>query len=162
MNIEFKKCAVFLINITNAILWIMIALVFVLWLEQFSDYPFRGISNSHTMSAIIAVPVLLLVREPLFQIKKIIYNMMNEDIFIEENIKRFKRISYPLFILSIATLFSPFAIIQLRIGGFSLRVECFIFIILGFLSLLMAHIFAHAMQIQTQSLELQEETKLTI
>lgn len=162
MNIEFKKCAIFLINITNAILWVMMGLVFVLWLEQFSDYPFRSISNSSTVSAIIAIPVLLLIREPLFQIKKIIYNMMNEEIFTEENIKRFKRISYPLFILAIGTLFSPFAIIQLRFGLFSLRVECFIFIILGFLSLLMSHIFEHAMHLQTESLELKEETKLTI
>ena len=142
MHIEFKKWAVFLINITNAVLWIMIIFCTFIWLENFSLNSWLDSNQTHSsLPPLIGVAALLLIREPLYQMKQIIYNLMDDEVFTQENINRFKRISYPLFILAIGSFF---------------------LIILGFLSILISHIFSHAMQIQMESLQLKEETKLTI
>lgn len=163
MHIEFKKWAVFLINITNAVLWIMIIFCTFIWLENFSLNSWLDSNQTHSsLPPLIGVAALLLIREPLYQMKQIIYNLMDDEVFTQENINRFKRISYPLFILAIGSFFAPFAYIQLEFNGGYFRVESFILIILGFLSILISHIFSHAMQIQMESLQLKEETKLTI
>lgn len=105
--------------------------------------------------------ILLLIQYIFWQIKKIIKNVLNHRIFIQENITRFKWIAYTFFLAAIGTLFLPVGIISFDQGSL-VKGETLIFTIIGFLILIIGYIFDYAMNLEQEATELQEEIKLTI
>lgn len=105
--------------------------------------------------------ILLLIQYIFWQIKKIIKNVLNHRLFIQENITRFKWIAYTFFLAAIGTLFLPVGIISFDQGSL-IKGETLIFSIIGFLILIIGHIFDYAMNLEQEATELKEEIKLTI
>ncbi|MGL4372945.1 MAG: DUF2975 domain-containing protein [Turicibacter sp.] len=113
-------------------------------------------------------PLLLiysLLIYPLYQLRKIIINIGEKEIFIEENITRVNRISKPLFFMAILSCFGNASILEiefLRLGFFAIKLETCLLIVLGFIALLMSYIFRQAKDYKHESELLKEENELTI
>lgn len=163
MKTEFLKWILFIINVLNAILLIIITLAIIALLDILSPNNLRYFNELQSyFDPILWIIIILIIRYPLYQLKQIIKNLMNHDLFTKDNAQRFQKISYPIFLLVISSCFAPFSLIQLELGGIPLKIETFILIILGLVSLLMSYIFEQGRIIHQEATNLKEESKLII
>lgn len=153
MNQNFLKRCIYFITFSQVIFCFPI--FFTLY-GMLNGWPQRG-----AYPAVIDFIILLFIESIFYLIKKIIRNVLNHEIFIQENITRFKSIAYLFFIAAIGTLFSPVGIIAFDQGSM-VKGETLLFAIIGFLILMIGHIFDYAMNLQQEATELKEEIKLTI
>jgi len=95
---------------------------------------------------LLSIPLFaILISISLFQLRGIIRNIMDKRVLIRENVKRFKSISYILFLASIVNIFIPNILslfsLNLRIISIPINVETILTFTLGLLSLLISDIF---------------------
>lgn len=110
MNKEFLKWILFLIN---SILWLIIVIAIFTLLELMGSKSQAFIPGSQSfLTPILAIPLVFAIRYPLYQLKQIIKNLLDDHLFIKENVQSFKKAAYPIFLLALCSYLIPLSIIQ--------------------------------------------------
>ena len=110
MNKEFLKWILFLIN---SILWLIIVIAIFDLLELMGSKSQAFIPGSQSfLTPILAIPLVFAIRYPLYQLKQIIKNLLDDHLFIKENVQSFKKAAYPIFLLALCSYLIPLSIIQ--------------------------------------------------
>lgn len=113
MNKEFLKWILFLINFINSILWLVIVIAIFALIELMSSKSQAFIPGSQSfLTPILAIPLVFAIRYPLYQLKQIIKNLLDDHLFIKENVQSFKNVAYPIFLLALCSYLIPLSIIQ--------------------------------------------------
>lgn len=113
MNKEFLKWILFLINFINSILWLIIVIAIFTLLELMGSKSQAFIPGSQSfLTPILAIPLVFAIRYPLYQLKQIIKNLLDDHLFIKENVQSFKKAAYPIFLLALCSYLIPLSIIQ--------------------------------------------------
>lgn len=113
MNKEFLKWILFLINFINSILWLIIVIAIFALIELMSSKSQAFIQGSQSfLTPILAIPLVFAIRYPLYQLKQIIKNLLDDHLFIKENVQSFKKAAYPIFLLALCSYLIPLSIIQ--------------------------------------------------
>lgn len=90
MNKEFLKWILFLINFINSILWLVIVIAIFALIELMSSKSQAFIPGSQSfLTPILAIPLVFAIHYPLYQLKQIIKNLLDNHLVI-------KRIYSPL------------------------------------------------------------------
>lgn len=110
MNKEFLKWILFLIN---SILWLIIVIAIFALIELMSSKSQAFIPGSQSfLTPILAIPLVFAIHYPLYQLKQIIKNLLDDHLFIKENVQSFKKAAYPIFLLALCSYLIPLSIIQ--------------------------------------------------
>lgn len=127
---------------------------------------FSGSEEISIWSAIINLVFCICICIPLLQLKKIVKNIINKNIFTQENIKRFNIIGYPFFILSFISCFVNNKDVEAGImvigEAFAIKMESIIFITLGLVAFVIGYIFEEAIKVKNEAENLREESKYTV
>jgi peptidoglycan/LPS O-acetylase OafA/YrhL len=154
-----------LINLSiNLLLFFLFCAIFSGIIILINDIRSSDINNM--MFSFVNLILCLCLFVSVYQLEKIIKSIPKNEVFSNNNVKRFNSISYPLYIIAFVNCFinNSNAGIQLLsfTKFFSIKMDTIIFSTLGFLSSLMAYIFSEAIRIKEKSKRLEEENKYTI
>lgn len=161
MRHEIEKWILFIINCFMILLWFILIVFPIFFLEELRQHSFQ-LPLDFILKCIMLYVSILCIRYPLAQLKKILYNLSNRELFTPENISRFKKIAYPLFIFALISSIMPTGSLQVTVIFLTIKSDTFVYLIMGLASLLMSYILDEARIIQLESEQLKEETRLTI
>ncbi|MCW3490602.1 DUF2975 domain-containing protein [Dethiobacter alkaliphilus] len=114
------------------------------------------INNNSTAAIIIILVTGFLLVKILLHLRQIVHSVAEQNPFSKENVNRFRMIGYSVLALGVFQAIVNFPNRQsgmdlIAVPAGSVGPEIFIFLVLGFLALLLAEIFAEALKIKNEN-----------